>query len=655
MRVHLVAAALWALASCSQREETCELAAEQTAGSLARLGCYRDFEVLSSEKSDAVFSRTRSVNVIVDREDGDRIYFIDTDRWILHYEFASEHLDLPGKTPVGSLAEFNLLNYRRPNRRFLLGKTVHYVDQDLFTMELAAGDTADAALIIEGFTLVRAAHFAGDRLRYRPVSAGQEALLEELAAQIPVVRTDEVFTGQTYQALNPGVGYGTLRFRRLAELGSTPVLPTDFVVLDRVPNDISMVAGLITAEFQTPLAHVNVLAKTRGTPNMALRDAWTDEDLRAFEGTLVRIEVGLQDFTIAVASATEAQAYWDALRPGSLQVPVHDSTTTFMFNVSALGVADAVRIGNKAANLGELYRVRTSEGLPLLLPEAPLAIPFAHYASHLQASGVQADIDELLAKTAAGTLSPSEVEQRLFAIRWKIYRAPMDPGSLATVAGIAEARWGVDTKLRFRSSTNVEDLEDFTGAGLYTSAAARPSDGTAQLANAIKTVWASAWNHQAFVERDFYRVDHRQVRVAVLVHPGFAELANGVAITINEFSDVRPAFYINSQISDISVTNPAGHATPEQILYYTWYEEPEYEVISRSSLLGWMSNWPSTTAVLTDEELLALEKALRAIHARFAQLYPGPSSAVDVEWKLDAQRQIVIKQARPFRSRQITP
>ena len=59
-------------------------------------------------------------------------------------------------TPVGTHAEFNLLNYRRANRRFILGKLVHYVDQEIVTIELAAGDTADADLIVVAFDTVSA-------------------------------------------------------------------------------------------------------------------------------------------------------------------------------------------------------------------------------------------------------------------------------------------------------------------------------------------------------------------------------------------------------------------------------------------------------------------------------------------------------------------
>jgi hypothetical protein len=586
-------AVLLALAACTD-PATCALAPGETAVAVDRLGCPTDFAALATAKDDSVFAHTETVLVIIDREDGDALHFIDSERYALHYDYASAHLNLPGKTAVGSLADFNILNYRRPNRRFVLGKLVAYVDQDLLTYELAAGDTADAAMIIAAFERVRGALYDGDRLRYRAVSAEQERHLPALRDRIPTIATDEVFRNQTYQPLNPGVAYGVLRFRQTATLEGTPLSPTDLVVLDRVPNDVAMVAGIITGEFQTPLAHVAVLAQTRGTPNMALRDAWTDPRLRALADQLVRLEVGPQAFTIAVGDPAEAQAYWDSLRPPALQLPVHDSTTLPLFDVTRATVANVVQIGAKASNLGELYTIGVGTGHELPLPERPLAIPFAHYANHLAAAGVGPLLDAVLADYAAGTLTPAQLEARLFAIRWRIYTAPIDPALVTQVATLARARWPEPTRLRFRSSTNVEDLAEFTGAGLYTSAGAALVDGEAALANAIKVVWASAWNAQAFVERDFYRVAQREVRMAVLIHPAQDdELANGVALTINQFSERRPAFYINSQLGEVSVTNPTGGATPEQLLYYTWYEEPEYEVITRSSLMGWAVDWPS--------------------------------------------------------------
>jgi hypothetical protein len=505
-------------------------------------------------------------------------------------------------------------------------------------------------MIVAAFQRVRDGLYLGDALKYRAVSAEQERHLPEIRAHIPTIATDEVFRGQTYQPLNPGVAYGTLRFRSTASLDGSPLSPTDLVVLDRVPNDVAMVAGIITAEFQTPLAHVAVLAATRGTPNMGLRDAWNDPRLRAFADQLVRLEVGPQEFTIRAGDPALAQAYWDSLRPAQPQVPRHDSVTLPMFDVTRTTVTNVLQIGAKAANLGEMYTVGVGTGRPLPLPDRPLAIPFAHYARHVDAAGVTPLIDAVIADYAAGQLDPQALEARLFAIRWRIYSAPVDPALMAALTPLLRARWADTTRLRFRSSTNVEDLAEFTGAGLYTSAGAALVDGDLAIERAVKTVWASVWNPQAFVERDFYRVEQHQVRMGVLIHPAQEdELANGVALTINQFSQLRPAFYINSQLGEVSVTNPTGAATPEQILYYTWYEEPEYEVITRSSLMPWAESWPSETAILTDAELDELAGYLTDIATRIRVRYPG--SAADVEWKLMPDRRILIKQARPFRER----
>ncbi len=630
----------------------CELEPGAEPVAVRRLGCSDDREVMSTAREDAVFARTRSILVIIDREDGDQVYFIDPDKYELHYYFARDFLEKPGLTPVGTLADFNILNYRRENRRFLLAKLVEYVDQDVYTLELAAGDSASADMIVDGFRKIAARTDLADVLRYRPVSADQEAMLDEIGRRIRTIATDEVFRNQVYQALNRGIGYGVLRFRRTATLDGQPLSPTDLVVLDRVPNELSMVAGIITAEFQTPLAHVGLLAKTRGTPNMALRSAWDDERLRPFEGQLVRLEVGPQDFTVQIAQPAEAQTYWDSLRPTAVQVPQHDSVTLPMFDVTRVTLAEVIRIGAKASNLGELYRIQTADSRPLPLPDRPFAVPFAHYANHLTAAGIFPQIDTLIADHAAGRVAPADLERRLFAIRWAIYRAPVTPAVIDTVIALAGTRWTPETKLRVRSSTNVEDLAEFTGAGLYTSAGMRVTDGRDAIANAVKVVWASAWNTQAFIERDFYRVDQHEVRMGLLIHPAQdGELANGVALTINEFSELRPAHYLNAQVGEVSVTNPTGDAVPEQILYYTWYEEPEYEVISRSSLLGWTTNWPSSVSILTDAELTELSDYLEAIHNRYRSLYPG--HAVDAEWKLLPGRQLIIKQARPFLRRDV--
>jgi hypothetical protein len=634
----ILAIALLGLGACGDEHE-CTVPEGVDPDWIRTLGCDLDYDLLATERDDSVFARTKTINWLIDREDGYRTYFIDSVEWELHYFFANAYLNKEGLTPVGTHPEFNILNYRRENRRFVLGKLIRYVDQDLMTIEFSAGDTADADMIVDAYERVSGALYDGDRLLYRPVSSFHESILDDIASRIPVISTEDVFRGQTYQPLNDGVGYGTLQFRRVAELAGQALLPTDLVVLDRVPNDISMVAGIITSEFQTPLAHINILSKNRGTPNMGLRDAFDDAELRSFEGELVRVEVGPQAWSIEAASPAEAQAYWDSLRPSQPLVPDYDLTATAFQNIAAIGTSDSIRVGAKAANMGEMTNI---DGIPL--PDAPFAIPFARFDAHITDHGLWEDIDAVIAD--APSLDPQQLAERLFDIRWQIYTAPMEPVFRDELIAEATARWGADRRLRFRSSTNVEDLEEFSGAGLYTSAGAQVDEGAQAIENAVKVVWASAWNYQAFVERDWYRVDHRRVRMGVLVHPSFVdEEANGVALTINEFTQSRPAYYINSQVGEVSVTNPTGAATPEQILYYTWYEEPEYEVITRSSLLD-------GEAVFTDSELDELASYLEAIHQHFRIVFGGGNDfAMDVEFKLDEGRQLFIKQARPFKAR----
>jgi hypothetical protein len=143
--------------------------------------------------------------------------------------------------------------------------------------------------------------------------------------------------------------------------------------------------------------------------------------------------------------------------------------------------------------------------------------------------------------------------------------------------------------------------------------------------------------------------------MGVLIHRSFEqELANGVALTINEFTALRPGFYINSQPGEFSVTNPTGNATAEQILWYRYYEGlPEYyEVLTRSSLNGGQP-------VLADAQYSELAAMLELVHARFRILYCrlesgayDPNCAIEVDWKLAADGQLYIKQARPLRGAQ---
>ena len=109
-----------------------------------------------------------------------------------------------------------------------------------------------------------------------------------------------------------------MRIDRLVKAAVTAledIKARDIVVLDHVPNDISVVIGIITEEFQTPLSHINVLSQNRRTPNMGLKNAFNDPKLRALEGKWVKLTVNAFEWIIAEATQAEAEALTRARRP----------------------------------------------------------------------------------------------------------------------------------------------------------------------------------------------------------------------------------------------------------------------------------------------------------------------------------------------------
>ena len=51
--------------------------------------------------------------VVLDLEDGSRLYLLDSNRWDLHFSFVREYID-----PRADHATFNEVQYRSPRRRF---------------------------------------------------------------------------------------------------------------------------------------------------------------------------------------------------------------------------------------------------------------------------------------------------------------------------------------------------------------------------------------------------------------------------------------------------------------------------------------------------------------------------------------------------------
>ena len=198
--------------------------------------------------------------------------------------------------------------------------------------------------------------------------------------------------------------------------------------------------------------------------------------------------------------------------------------------------------------------------------------------------------------------------------------------------------------LRYRSSTNNEDLPGFSGAGLYDSKTQDPEETEEDgIDKSIKGVWASLWNFRAFTEREFHRIDHAAAAMGVLVHPNYSdELANGVAVSFDPFGRRDGSYYVNTQLGEDLVTNPEAHSVPEEMLLHA---DGAYTVTARSNQV------PAGQLLMSDAQLGQLRRHLDAIHDEFEELYgigSGEEFAMEIEFKITSDNVLSIKQARPW-------
>jgi hypothetical protein len=637
---------------------TCTPVAQRTVGErLRHLYTEGDFDALA-EGGAAV--GIAPVKFVVDMDAGDVVHLLSAARWDLHYRFVREQID--GDPPLDRCDPVQEAEFRQgwyqfsvdhyfnvEGRRYLLGTLAHHLGPDLRTVEHATGDYISPAQMKKAFfTAMR--HVVDPKRYYaRPQSPNQTSKLLAVDGELPIVDTNAVFQGVELQLLAEGVAYGTLEFVAAQDLTSHALGPRAIIVTDRVPNDIALVGGLITEDLQTPLAHVNVLSRNRGTPNMGLVGARTDPRLENLWGQLVRFQVTPTEFTIDLADPAEAQAFWDEQSGNKpLLTPRINTAVRGLQLLSGLGIEDTPSLGAKAAQLAELASVNSARSScpgPLTLPQSPAAIPVVHSLEHFSASGATARLAELQVDPNFVT-DPLVRASGLAEVRALIDAHPVDAALVAQVTSYTQNTFGTE-RVRFRSSSNTEDLQQFSGAGLYTSKSAVPGDLEKTIENAIRAVWASQYYARAYDERRYANVEESAVAMGILVHASFVgEQANIVAISRNIAVPIRGDQYsVNAQFGEASVVKPAAGITTDQLLY-RWYRNPRIVYSSYSNL-------PRPGTVLTAAEVERLTCQLRAVHDHFKPLIDPTDEnhwfAMDTEAKLiGPSRTLFFKQARPY-------
>jgi hypothetical protein len=568
---------------------------------------------------------------VIDRKDGNKIYYVNKKRYKFHKDFVNgTYLSLErGK-------EFFDNNYLKPNRRFILGTLAYQSPIKRWTFEYWEGDLIPADQIELTYEVINKSFFAP--VAFKPNSLRQEEASRTLAKVQSVLQSD-IAKEQAYQALNIAKGLGRIhiipKLDDHVEIGFNEIL-----VLDEVPVQLPPVAGIITSQPSTPLSHINLLAKGWGIPNAYIKNA--KELLKQYDGWWVSFETLRENYTIKRADMNQLREY-QRRQAERLDVmkPRYNLSETRLLSLAQQRSRSSLAYGGKSANLGEVLNAR----LPGIVVPNGFTIPFYYYDDFIKRNSLYDTIFGLL-NDQKFVHDPAYRREKLVQLRQTIEGAEFDP-KLRQMVLQKVAREYDGKGLFVRSSSNSEDLPNFSGAGLYTTV---PNvRGEQQLIDAIKKVWASLWNFEAYEARERASVDHSKIFMAVLLQEGINSESSGVMISTDPFdNENKGAIYISAK-RGLGIKVVEGQRIAEQIIFRP--RTNAIQVLTRSaedSLLtfdekGGVKEVPieGDRVVLTDDVIRRLVRAATAIKRVFGE------RDQDIEWAY-MKGQIYIVQSRPF-------
>ncbi len=559
-----------------------------------------------------------------------RIFFINTNTHSLHQDFANS---------IGTIDHLALSVKK--------GQIVYHPTSisangtlGTFAFNYTGGQGDDFTVVQRTYELLGAnMPFLKNNLSYFVTDNGKADYLLEKDSfdkyNLPVLLEEDVYADVDYWGLNQTEGYGLFRKMGLDEVPGAK----DIVLYESLPNGMPRVGGIMTSVIQTPLSHVNLRAIQDKVPNAFIRDPLTIDSIADLLDKYIYYKVEQDKYTIREATVEEVNAWFDDIRPEVEQTPPLNLCHTSILPLKQIGFKMFDGYGAKCANLATMRTFGFPEGT---IPDG-FGVPFFFYQEFMKHNNLFNEAQKML-NNASFKGDRLVRDDMLDAFRKKIRSAEMPTWMLNELDDMHK-KFPIGTSVRCRSSTNNEDLPGFNGAGLYTSKTQHPNEGHIQ--KSIKQVYASLWNLRAFEERDFYRVNHFKTSMGVLCHPNFSnEIANGVGVSTDPLYNTENTFYLNSQIGEELITNPDSNTVPEEILLdRVSLGSNDYTVIQRSNLVH------KDSVIMSEDDLDLMRKYLSTIHDNFKQLYKAqnvPEFAMDIEYKIDENNQLVIKQARPW-------
>lgn len=597
-----------------------------------------------------------------------------------HY-IAEKLLKVPASEVERNIDAFNASVYNVATRKYFLGVvSLHRrADKRFFVLETVEVDTMDGAMVREFFGFLNSQVEPAVPLLFKPANHLQEKIVAEIEPrELPRILQHELFATASFVSLNPGTVRGRLRaFQREADYraAASTLDWYDIVVMHKVPDDIPRVSGIINAHHTTPLSHTNVLASGWGIPNSiqlgifariakeGLDNQWVEYAVEASA-----TDVGLKKIE---KPAEISRPAWSIQR---IKLEEPEAVNTKIKELSELRMSDRYRYGTKAANLGELkhvieegserllgfYRIRRPPrenllpylarmlGAPekadlaheassflkrtLVVPRG-IAIPFSIQQEFLESSPrIQQGIGKL---KMAIELNAREIESLCINIQQLIMRTRMPEKVRGYIdSQIAAHLAGVSTFV-VRSSSNAEDLQGFSAAGIYSSINHLTS--AENIFESIKQVWASMLSPRSVRLRSEVGISLDDCYMGVIVQEEVKSRMGGVLVTTNPMNrgDFRNV-YVNASSESVNAVVD-GSGQPFQYLFNT------VEGGGRTLSIG---SAATDLPAEQKERLQHVALAGRLLQAHFSPDYTF-SAPVDMEWAMDAS-QIYLLQLRPY-------
>ncbi|MDX2170048.1 MAG: PEP/pyruvate-binding domain-containing protein [Deltaproteobacteria bacterium] len=612
------------------------------------------------------------------------VYFQNSGAIPFHQQFVAAALEpYVGWTP----AEIDAVSLHAEGQQLVFGVVLYSPSEPHeIAIQLVRQDAYSVEEVVAYFAAVRAAIDAAASVPvlYFPTFEQQASAAQQrdalAAAGIALGSTERWVHGDVCYAL--GWAHGrvvSVPGDQIADAYASGTLrPEDVLLTDGVPAEIPFVAGVLSLAPSTPSSHVAILAGDWQIPfaflaqpeSVAAAQALIGREVvlrattltpRFFGGGEIdtgRCEVRLVDVTGALDTPLR-DALRDRQRAPDLDIRPMQRAGRYAAEVANATPDDIVTLGGKASNYGFLRRAipdnsrvaiaftfdlwndyldQMLDGVPLRQRIATLLAPFASYPP--------ADVGALF--------------EALDQVRDLIDDEADFTATQRSAIVAALDRFDPNLPIRFRSSTNVEDSEVFTGAGLYESESGCLADdldgdgsgpshcdatraGERGVFRALRKVFQSFYNDNAFLERLRHRVDESTVGMAVLVHHTFTddtEEANGVA-TLRVTSPTSAIATIVSQPGAFSVTNPEDDGRPEEVEVFAFGDSriPTLRQGADRLPLG-------ATVLQMPQEYNALTTLLVEVGHAFGAFHGESQFTIEFEYKKVTGEGLDVKQVR---------